>query len=87
MGRRRTRPAPKKEQTMSTFTLTSQTYRRQAEASLPIAMTQVLALAGSWYQRARQRRQLAELSDRQLADIGINRAEACAEAGKPFWQE
>ena len=31
---------------MSTFTLTSQTYRRQAEASLPISMTQVLALAG-----------------------------------------
>ena len=71
---------------MSTVTLTSQTYRRHSEASLPISMTQVLALAGRWYQRARQRRQLVELSDRQLADIGISRAEACAEAQRPFWQ-
>ncbi len=69
---------------MSTFTLT---YGRHSDASLPISMAQVLALAGSWHQRARQRRQLVELSDRQLADIGISRVEACAEAGKPFWQE
>ncbi|MGB5466844.1 MAG: DUF1127 domain-containing protein [Sedimenticolaceae bacterium] len=68
---------------MSTITLT---HGRHADASLPISMAQVLALAGSWNQRARQRRQLAELSDRQLADIGISRAEASAEAGKPFWQ-
>ncbi len=71
---------------MSTFTLTTQTFRRQAEGSLPISMAEVLALVGSWYQRARQRRQLAELSDRQLADIGISRAEARAEAQRPFWQ-
>jgi uncharacterized protein YjiS (DUF1127 family) len=68
---------------MSTFTLT---YRGHPEASLPISMAQVTALADTWFQRARQRRQLAELSDRQLADIGISRTEACAEAGKPFWQ-
>lgn len=36
-------------------------------------------------QRARQRRQLATLSDAQLDDIGISRAEADAEAAKPFW--
>ena len=54
---------------------------------MPTRPSKVLALAGSWYRRARQRRQLADLSDRQLADIGISRAEACAEAGKPFWQE
>ncbi len=68
---------------MSTFTLT---YGRHADASQPISTAQVLAMAGIWHQRARQRRQLAELSDRQLADIGISRAEACAEAEKPFWQ-
>ena len=50
-------------------------------------------LAGSigqltiWYQRARQRRQLAGLSDRQLADIGVSRRAAAAEAAKPFWRE
>ncbi len=68
---------------MSTFSLS---YGRQMDASLPISTNQLLALAGIWHQRARQRRQLAELSDRQLADIGISRAEACAEAQRPFWQ-
>ena len=69
---------------MSTFSLT---YGRQIDASLPISTSQLLALAGTWHQRARQRRQLAELSDRQLADIGISRVEARTEAAKPFWQE
>jgi uncharacterized protein YjiS (DUF1127 family) len=45
----------------------------------------LLELATLWYQRARQRRQLAQLSDAQLDDIGVNRAEARAEAAKPFW--
>ena len=35
---------------------------------------------------ARQRRQLAQLPDYLLKDIGINRAEALEEAGKPFWK-
>lgn len=39
-----------------------------------------------WYQRARQRRQLGLLDDRQLRDIGLDRADARVEAGKPFWQ-
>ena len=47
----------------------------------------------TWYQhltfmsvRAKQRRQLLNLSDEQLDDIGITRAEALEEANKPFWQ-
>ncbi|MFB3134883.1 MAG: DUF1127 domain-containing protein [Rhodospirillales bacterium] len=32
-----------------------------------------------------QRRQLAELSDHYLADIGITREEAQIEAARPFW--
>ena len=39
-----------------------------------------------WYQRARQRRQLAQLDDRALQDIGISRVQAETEAAKPFWQ-
>ena len=39
-----------------------------------------------WQMRASQRRQLAELSADQLRDIGISRAEALAEAAKPFWR-
>ena len=38
-----------------------------------------------WIDRARQRRQLAELSDHMLRDIGVTRADAWAEADKPFW--
>jgi len=34
---------------------------------------------------ARQRHQLSDLSDEQLDDIGFSRAEAEAEAARPFW--
>ena len=39
-----------------------------------------------WLERARQRRQLAELSDHLLRDIGLTRADAWAESDKPFWR-
>ena len=42
----------------------------------------VLAAAARW----RQRRMLETLDDRMLADIGIGRSEALAEARKPFWR-
>ncbi len=34
---------------------------------------------------ARSRHQLAQLDERMLRDIGIDRATARFEAGKPFW--
>lgn len=34
---------------------------------------------------ARQRRDLAKLDDRALADIGVTRAEADQEAARPIW--
>lgn len=40
----------------------------------------------SWQARAQQRHDLASLSNRMLADIGIDRAAANAEAAKPFWR-
>ena len=40
----------------------------------------------AWQDRANQRIQLAELDDRALADIGVSRGAAKAEAEKPFWQ-
>ena len=40
-----------------------------------------------WKQRAITRRQLLKLSQRELDDIGVTRAEAMLEAGKPFWKE
>jgi len=39
-----------------------------------------------WHERARQRRQLLQLSDAMLRDIGVSRANALGEAGKPFWR-
>ena len=37
------------------------------------------------YDQQQQRRVLLELGDRMLADIGITREQARAEARKPFW--
>lgn len=39
-----------------------------------------------WHERARQRRALAELPSELLKDIGVSRADAAREAGKPFWK-
>ena len=38
-----------------------------------------------WQDRAEQRRVLAELDERALADIGIPRREALSESMRPFW--
>jgi uncharacterized protein YjiS (DUF1127 family) len=43
-------------------------------------------LLATWQARARQRRQLRELDDRLLADIGISRAAAQAAGRTPFWR-
>ena len=42
-----------------------------------------------WLDRRRRRRALQDLAERNdhlLADVGLTRAEALREAGKPFWQ-
>ena len=50
----------------------------------PVAAAFVLIVR--WIDRARERQALASLNDRELRDIGITRAEAAREAGKPFWK-
>jgi uncharacterized protein YjiS (DUF1127 family) len=40
-----------------------------------------------WWQLAEQRRQLAQLGDAQLKDIGLSRADALQEAERPFWDD
>ncbi len=42
-------------------------------------------LLGEWRARARDRRQLAGLTARELRDIGVSPGEAAMEAAKPFW--
>ena len=39
-----------------------------------------------WSERARQRRELANLTPRLLDDMGVSRDEALREAAKPFWR-
>jgi uncharacterized protein YjiS (DUF1127 family) len=39
-----------------------------------------------WWRRIRERRELATLSDRALADFMCNRADARAETSKWFWE-
>lgn len=39
-----------------------------------------------WYDREVSRRRLGMMDERALRDIGITRAQADAEATRPFWQ-
>jgi uncharacterized protein YjiS (DUF1127 family) len=69
--------------------------RAQSEPALVLALAgrriirgagRVAELCLTWLERSRQRRQLGELSDQVLRDIGLTRADAWAEADKPFWR-
>ncbi len=50
------------------------------------AVAAVVARLFAWRDRARSRRQLGELNERLLRDIGLDRASAQAEADKSFWR-
>lgn len=57
------------------------------EKKLQTGIINSLRLLKTWYMRAQQRRQLAQLSDYALKDIGLTRSEAYAEANKSFWEK
>ncbi len=46
----------------------------------------LLRLLQRWQRNYRTRQQLAQLDDRQLADVGISHSERAAELDKPFWR-
>lgn len=52
-------------------------------ARLPWTLLERLLL---WQQRANERTHLERLSERDLKDIGLTRAEARREFEKPFWR-
>ena len=56
--------------------------RRIEEALKKVSMT-----IGAWSSRAKDRRQLAQMSDRMLTDIGLNRVDIAIEINKYFWQK
>ena len=39
-----------------------------------------------WRERQRQRRELAQWTDRDLHDVGLSRSDVAYETEKPFWQ-
>lgn len=41
----------------------------------------------TWAERARSRRELAALSEYELRDIGLTRADVLCETSKPFWRD
>jgi uncharacterized protein YjiS (DUF1127 family) len=46
----------------------------------------VVGLVTIWMRRSRTRRELSELSDHELADIGVSRGQARFESDKAFWR-
>jgi len=45
----------------------------------------VQALLAAWIHRFHSRRQLAELDDRMLSDVGLTRDQVLTESRKAFW--
>jgi uncharacterized protein YjiS (DUF1127 family) len=61
-------------------------WERQSPAPRP-RWHAIVECLSRWRNRARQRRQLATLDDRMLADIGINRCDVMRECAKRFWED
>lgn len=57
-----------------------------AMSALASVVSGTVETLARWRERAAQRRQLMELDERLLSDIGLTRANAVNEAEKPFWQ-
>ena len=45
----------------------------------------VFELLLAWQERAQQRHQLHQMSERELRDMGLSRADIEGECSKPFW--
>ncbi len=60
---------------------------RVARRATPLAwrLSQLGMLIMAWLWRARLRRELWQLSDEQLRDVGLTREMIRREAEKPFW--
>jgi uncharacterized protein YjiS (DUF1127 family) len=64
--------------------------RHHALAGAPSKLSLVSRLTGefrTWRRRARERTELARMSDSELHDIGVTSADRWAEINKPFWRK
>jgi uncharacterized protein YjiS (DUF1127 family) len=59
---------------------------RPAERVAGDRLVQAYEQVLGWLERVHERRQLAQLSDQMLKDIGLTRADVDAEISKPFWR-
>ena len=59
---------------------------RTVMASLAVSVQDVLSTIQIWRGRARARRELAALSERELQDMGTNWSSIADEVSKPFWR-
>ncbi|WP_250655482.1 DUF1127 domain-containing protein [Alkalimarinus coralli] len=60
--------------------------RERERSSWVKSLNNIVTKLREYRENSRQRRQLAQLPDYLLKDIGITRADALKEAEKPFWQ-
>jgi len=60
--------------------------RPQEFGRLAILIAGLRATLAEWRRRRLARAELARMSDRDLRDLGITRAEAEREAAMPFWR-
>jgi uncharacterized protein YjiS (DUF1127 family) len=50
-------------------------------------LSRLVTLIDRWQERAESRRELARMPEAILKDIGVSRADAAREVGKPFWKQ
>ena len=50
-----------------------------------LSLSALWSLLMNWQQRISDREHLTRLTDRELADVGLTRADISAEIRKPFW--
>ena len=50
-------------------------------------LSQTASTLAKWARQARERRQLAQLDRRELADVGISPSDRLIELSKPFWRD
>lgn len=55
--------------------------------SLRALLVQLSARALRWLELARQRRELAQMSEAALKDIGLSRADIMQETERHFWED
>ena len=63
-----------------------QSYRQIINHHCSGLLTQVEETIRIWRERMRDRRELAQWTDRDLHDVGLSRSDVIHEAEKPFWR-